>query len=55
MCPGAIAFLICFVCFGGVVLILAMLFASEIAQAIVLLLRIGGWAMIERWSYLVPE
>jgi uncharacterized membrane protein YedE/YeeE len=48
--PAAIAALVGLLGLRGEMLVLTLLFTSEIAEAVVLLLRITTWSVIEGWS-----
>lgn len=52
---GPIALLICFARFGSIVLVLALLLAGEVAEAIVLALGIGRGTVVEGWKDSVSE
>ena len=55
MRAGSIALLVCFARFGRIVLVLALLFAGEVAEAIVLALGIRRGTVVESWKDSVSE
>ena len=50
---GAVAALVGLLRLRGEVLVLALLFTSKVAQAVVFLLGITGWSVVEGWKALL--